>query len=89
MDRSKFKNRKRKKNYLSPNQNTIKDVKNHTTTKNERLKDVIIIIINRFRGEDILNSFIMAYRDEDSILDQIHKKQIYSAFYYEDLKFEE
>ena len=28
----------------------------------------------------------MAYRDEDSILDQIYEKQILSAFYYEDLK---
>ena len=31
----------------------------------------------------------MAYRDEDSILDQICEKQIFSAFYYEDLKFSE
>ena len=31
----------------------------------------------------------MAYRDEDSILDQIYAKQIFSAFYYEDLRFQE
>ena len=30
----------------------------------------------------------MVYRDEDSILDQIYEKQIFSAFYYEDLKFD-
>ena len=28
-------------------------------------------------------------RDEDNILDQIYDKQIFSAFYYEDLKFGE
>ena len=27
------------------------------------------------------------YRDEDSISDQIYQKQIFSVFYYEDLKF--
>ena len=31
----------------------------------------------------------MAYRDGDSILDQNYTKQICSAFYYEDLKFQE
>ena len=36
---------------------------------------------------NVLDSFIMAYRDEDSILDQVYEKQIFSAFYYEDLKF--
>ena len=29
----------------------------------------------------------MVYRDEDSILDHVYEKQIFSAFYYEDLKF--
>ena len=28
----------------------------------------------------------MAYRDEDSILDQNYEEKIVSAFYYEDLK---
>ena len=29
----------------------------------------------------------MAYRDEDSILDQQYEKQIFLAFYFENLKF--
>ena len=33
-----------------------------------------------------LLGFNMVYRNEDSILDQIYAKQIFSAFYYEDLK---
>ena len=31
----------------------------------------------------------MPYRDKDSILVQMYDKQIFSAFYYEDLEFEE
>ena len=34
-----------------------------------------------------MDFFIIVYRDEDSILDQKYEKQIFSAFYYEDLKF--
>ena len=30
--------------------------------------------------------FIVAYRDEDSILDQTYKKQTFADFYYKDLK---
>ena len=33
------------------------------------------------RWRDVLDNFIMAYRDEDSMLDQIYEKQIFSAFY--------
>ena len=46
----------------------------------------IIIIINSFLGDDVLDNFIMAYRDEDSILDQIYEKLLFSTFKYEDLK---
>ena len=34
-----------------------------------------------------MDSFNMVYRDEDSILDQMYGKQIFSAVYYEDLKY--
>ena len=34
--------------------------------------------------DDVLDSFIMAYMDEDSIWDQIYEKQIFSTFYYKD-----
>ena len=34
-----------------------------------------------------LDSFNIVSRDEANILDQIHKKQMCSDFYYEDLKF--
>ena len=37
-----------------------------------------------FCGDVVLDSYNIAYRDKDSILDQI-----FSAFYYEDLEFEE
>ena len=33
-----------------------------------------------------MDNFNNASRDEDSILDQIYDKQMFSAFYYEDLK---
>ena len=45
------------------------------------------IIIEEFLRSDVLDSFIMAFRDEDSIIDQIYEKQIFSAFYYVDSKF--
>ena len=37
---------------------------------------------NCFLGDVVLDNFNMAYMDEDRILDQI-----FSDFYYEDLKF--
>ena len=40
---------------------------------------------NNFKGADILDSFFMPYRDGDSILYQIYEKQIFSAFYFEDM----
>ena len=40
------------------------------------------IIIELFLGDVVLDNFNMAYMDEDRILDQI-----FSDFYYEDLKF--
>ena len=39
-----------------------------------------------FRGDVVLGSFNMGYRDEDSIVDQLYQKQIFSDFYHEDLK---
>ena len=42
---------------------------------------------NSFWWYDVFDSFILAKRDEDSILDQSFEKQIFSAFYNEDLKF--
>ena len=44
------------------------------------------IIIEYFLGDVFLNSFNIAYRDEDRILDQIYRKQIFSDFHYKDLK---
>ena len=41
----------------------------------------------RQNGDVVLDSFNILYRDEDSILDQIYEKQLFSAFYHEDLKF--
>ena len=35
---------------------------------------------NRFCGDVVLDSFNIAYKDEDNILDQIYKKQIGSKF---------
>ena len=37
-------------------------------------------------GYVVLDSFDKVYGDEDSILDQMYKKQIFSSFYSEDLK---
>ena len=42
---------------------------------------------NSLLGDVVLNSFNMVYGDENSILDQIYEKQIFSTFYSEDLKF--
>ena len=42
---------------------------------------------NSFYGIVVMDSIIMAYRDEYSILEQIHEKQIFLDLYYEDLKF--
>ena len=44
---------------------------------------------NSLLGDVVLEGFNMVYRDEDSILDQIYENQIFSAFYYEDLRFQE
>ena len=38
---------------------------------------------NRFWGDDVLDSFDMAYRDEDNILDQMNKTNMF-GFYYDD-----
>ena len=40
-----------------------------------------------FWGNVVLDSVNMAYRDEDSILDQIYEKQIFLNLYNEDLNF--
>ena len=42
---------------------------------------------NSFLGYVVLNTFNNVSRDEDNILDQIYMQQIYSVYYYEDLKF--
>ena len=42
---------------------------------------------NRFCGDVVFDSFNMAYRDEDSILDQKYEKQVFWDLYYEDFKF--
>ena len=45
------------------------------------------IILNSLLGDLVSDSFKMAYRDEDYILDQIHEKKICSAFYHELIKY--
>ena len=45
------------------------------------------ILIEQFWGNVVLDIVNMAYRDKDSILDQIYQKQIFSDFYYEDLEY--
>ena len=40
--------------------------------------------ITQFCGDDVLNIFIMAYRDEDRTLDQLYEKQLLTDFYYGD-----
>ena len=42
---------------------------------------------NSFWGDDVFDSFNMANRGGDSILDQIYEKQIFSSCYFEDLEF--
>ena len=42
---------------------------------------------NSICGYDVLVSFNISYRDEDSIQDKKYEKQIYLDPYYEDLKF--
>ena len=42
---------------------------------------------NCFGGNVVLKSVNIAFSYEDSMLDQIYKKQIFSDFYYEDFKF--
>ena len=45
------------------------------------------IIVEWFLRRCHLGNVNMEYRDENSILDKIDKKQIYMDFYYKDLKF--
>ena len=42
---------------------------------------------NSFFGDVVLVSFNMSYRDEESILEQKHEKQISWDLYYEDIMF--
>ena len=42
---------------------------------------------NVFGGDVVLDSVNMAFNSEDSILDLIYEKQIFSDLYYKDLKF--
>ena len=42
---------------------------------------------NSFYANVFLDSVTMAYRYEDSILEQIYEVQIFVYFYYKDLKF--
>ena len=42
---------------------------------------------NSFVGDVVFDSFNMAYRYEDSILDQYTKRKIFLDLYYKDLKF--
>ena len=44
---------------------------------------------SRFRGEAVLENVDMAYKDEDSILDQLYGNQLFTNFSYEDWKFSE
>ena len=41
---------------------------------------------NSFGGDVVLDSFNVAFRDEDSILDQKYEKQILWDLYYEDFE---
>ena len=45
------------------------------------------MIIEQFWGDDVLDSFIMEYRDEDSILDQMYENQICYDFYHNDFNY--
>ena len=42
---------------------------------------------NSFHGDVILKSFNKAFRDKDSILDQIYEKRIFRDLYYDDFNF--
>ena len=42
---------------------------------------------NSFRGVVFLDSFNMAYRDENSILDKKYEKEIFCDLNYKDFKF--
>ena len=44
---------------------------------------------NSYGGKVVLDSFNMAYRDEDNIYDQKYEKQIFWNLYYKDFKIEE
>ena len=39
---------------------------------------------NNFCGDVVLDSFNLAYKDQDNILDKIYEKQIFSVLYYKD-----
>ena len=41
-----------------------------------------------YYGDVVLDSFNMIHRDEDSILDQKHEKQIFWNLYYKDFKIQ-
>ena len=45
--------------------------------------------LNSLLGVVVMDGFNMAYRDKDSILEQIYEKQLFLAFYYEELIFSE
>ena len=42
---------------------------------------------NSFGGDVVLDSFNIAYRHEDSVLEQKHEKKISRNRYYKDFKF--
>ena len=42
---------------------------------------------NRFGGDFVLDSVNMAYRDEDSISNQVYEKQIVLELYKKDFEF--
>ena len=43
--------------------------------------------LNSFCGDVVLDSFNMANKDEDIILDNIYEEKIYWNLYYENLKW--
>ena len=42
---------------------------------------------NSFCGDVVLNCVNKAFREEDSILDEIYEEQVFSGLYYDDLSF--
>ena len=48
--------------------------------------DAISFAVYSFDGDVVLESVNMTFRNEDSILDQIYKKQIFSDLFYEVFK---